>query len=304
MKQIMVRSKSGLLNGLELAAQAAEKFGAAISLLRNTPLILRAVASALFLAAGNYDTGRQTLRTRRAELRSLLKATRRFLRKSREALKEHLGEEHSPGWIPAGYRLSFTISRKVDELVLHLQTLHDFLEANPGYENAPLNVTAAEADMLLEKLPKALFDFKEQEAAVVTLVQANKDAHTAARQQMSLLLDELTVALKPLDGRWKAFGFNLPGAAQTPDVPLNLVAVLLGTNAVSLKWDAAPRAEYYRVWKRVLGVEEELVAVGSPGDRDFTIEGLPAASQVEVAVSAVNNGGESQTSEVKKIITL
>src|SRR5688572_30486978 len=131
MRQIMARSKSGLLNGLELAAQAAEKFGAAMSLLRNTPIILRAVASALFLAAGNVDAGNQTLRTRRKELRSLVAATRKYLRKSREALKEHLGEEHSPGWILAGYRLSFTTSRKTDKLVLHLETLHDFLVANP-----------------------------------------------------------------------------------------------------------------------------------------------------------------------------
>ncbi|MDB6024436.1 MAG: hypothetical protein JWM68_659, partial [Verrucomicrobiales bacterium] len=45
------------------------------------------------------------------------------------------------------------------------------------------------------------------------------------------------------------------------------------------------------------------VAVGSPADLDFTLENLPAASTVEIYISAVNNGGESQLSEKVTIVT-
>ncbi len=63
---------------------------------------------------------------------------------------------------------------------------------------------------------------------------------------------------------------------------------------MALKWDAAARADYYRVFKKVLGVDEDFVAVGSPADLDFTIENLPANATVEIQISAVNTGGESQ----------
>ncbi|MDB6026989.1 MAG: hypothetical protein JWM68_3212, partial [Verrucomicrobiales bacterium] len=57
------------------------------------------------------------------------------------------------------------------------------------------------------------------------------------------------------------------------------------------------------VWKRVIGLDAEPVAVGSPADLDFTLENLPAASTVEISISAVNNGGESQLSEKITITT-
>jgi hypothetical protein len=65
-----------------------------------------------------------------------------------------------------------------------------------------------------------------------------------------------------------------------------------------------PRAEHYRVWKRVIGVEAEFVNVDSPTDANFTLENLPAHASVEIAVSAVNNGGESDLSASITIVTL
>jgi fibronectin type 3 domain-containing protein len=86
-------------------------------------------------------------------------------------------------------------------------------------------------------------------------------------------------------------------------VPRNVVAVLVGPTAVSVKWDRAARAGHYRVWKRELGVDEQFVAVRSTGDRDITIEGLPHNATIEIAVSAVNNGGESARSAVVTLVT-
>lgn len=93
------------------------------------------------------------------------------------------------------------------------------------------------------------------------------------------------------------------GAKAIPAVPQNVIATLIGATSVSLKWDASARAAYYRVWKKVVGVDEEYLPVGSPGDRDFTLEGLPANAQVELLVSAVNNGGESQKSTLAVVQT-
>jgi len=51
----------------------------------------------------------------------------------------------------------------------------------------------------------------------------------------------------------------------------------------------AARAEYYRVYKRIRGVDAEPVAVGSPTDPDFTLERLPRNAEIELSVSAVNS---------------
>lgn len=95
----------------------------------------------------------------------------------------------------------------------------------------------------------------------------------------------------------------MPGADEIPDVPGNISAVLVGPNAVSLKWPASARGAYYRLWKRVVGMDKERVAVGSPGDLDFTLEALPNNATIELAVSAVNNGGESGQSTVVTVQT-
>ena len=103
--------------------------------------------------------------------------------------------------------------------------------------------------------------------------------------------------ISPMDPRWLAFGFNLPGAQETPDVPANISAVLVGPTAVAVKWEASARASYYRVWMKVHGTEGDYTAVGSPADLDFTIENLPANTALDIVVTAVNDGGESAVSE-------
>jgi hypothetical protein len=81
------------------------------------------------------------------------------------------------------------------------------------------------------------------------------------------------------------------------------MATLIGPGTAALKWNAAARADYYRVWKRVNGTDTELLAVGSPADLGFTIENLPAASAIDIVITAVNSGGESPVSEVITINT-
>ncbi|MFN7141951.1 MAG: fibronectin type III domain-containing protein, partial [Limisphaerales bacterium] len=108
----------------------------------------------------------------------------------------------------------------------------------------------------------------------------------------------------PVDGRWEAFGLNQPGLKQAPKKPENVSVVLEGETAASVKWSPAPRASHYRVWVKVVGVDDEAKPVGRAGDFDFTIENLPPSSEVEVSVSAVNSGGESAASNVVLVRTM
>ena len=116
------------------------------------------------------------------------------------------------------------------------------------------------------------------------------------------LISELETVLDPNDSRWLAFGLNIPGAPATPDVPSHVTATLTGSTA-AMKWNAGARADYYRIWQKVHGVDDDYVSVGSAADLDFDVSSLPANSTVELAVSAVNDGGESQLSAAVTVTT-
>ena len=88
-----------------------------------------------------------------------------------------------------------------------------------------------------------------------------------------------------------------------PEAPVNVHSTFVNNVSAVIAWDDAPRADYYRVWKRVIGLDDEPVNVGSPADANFTLENLPANSPAEIFVSAVNDGGESERSAVLTITT-
>jgi hypothetical protein len=205
--------------------------------------------------------------------------------------------------MPRAFVGSLRIPRTVDGLKTLLQVLEAYLVANPGLEVKELNLTAIHANVLGTALLEAEIAVCAQRTTMQTLLQERDASYEAFSRQLRGLNKELDQLLDPLDPRWQRFGFNLPGASETPDVPENVSVVLIGANAAAVKWEAAARADYYRVWVQVNGVDLEPRTVGSPADLDFTIEALPVNATIEIAVSAVNNGGESGRSTVATVTT-
>jgi hypothetical protein len=169
-------------------------------------------------------------------------------------------------------------------------------------EVADLGITAAAVLTLLNDINAAEIAVNLQDSALGGLRDTREQAMDTMYSTRSFI-GELSLKLGPLDPRWKAFGLNIPDAEETPEAPLHVKVTLIGPTAAAVKWDAAARAEYYRVWIKVHGSNGDYVAVGSPADLDFTIENLPAGSTIDIVVSAVNNGGESPVSEVITITT-
>ena len=282
---------------------ALEQFAAAIGLHHVTKAIFEAAANDLVAARDDLDAAKVELAERRTMLKLVVLSTRGFLTSARDVLKNTLGKKKSAVWDTAGFRGSFAVPTDPDQLQLMVQSLKTFLTDNPTKEVAQFDLTALRASTLLSELIAAQLAVKAQ-LGVITDLTAARDAKAGVVKGLIVeLIQELTMKLDPLDGKWLQFGLNRPGAVQTPDVPQNITAVLIGNSAVAVKWAGAPRAKYYRVWKKVNGLDEELIAVGNPSDVDFTVEGLPANSTIEIAVSAVNDGGESVTSEVVTIVT-
>lgn len=286
---------NGLLTKGQDAAAGAALLGPILLLAQNTAGAIGTALAALRLARDNYDTSRSELRERRKEVAALVVSARVFLTMFRELLKTIYGKRYSRIWDDAGFVGLLAIPKRPEDIQPRLQKAVAFLLAHPEREVAALNITAAYASGLFAQLSAARGKVHEHITLADSLLATRNTAASAVRHRLRGLIQELSHILSPLDPRWKTFGFNPPGAKKTPDAPENVSVVQVGNDA-AVKWPPTPRAEYYHVWKRVIGVDAEPVMAGRPADPDFTIEDLPPNAQVEIAVSAVNSGGESALS--------
>ena len=294
----------GLLIAIALAIEGATTHGSTLNLLHYPLLVLVTIHTAAMTALAAYETGKQTLRDLRTALETARQDARAFALLAKDILKPTFGGEFSESWTVVGFTESLVVPMNVNELIFLLERMATFFTAYPTREIAALDITAARAQLLLTALKDARKGVNDQETIVENLLAVRDEKLEMVRKALRGLIGELSNQLDPQDPRWKAFGFNPPGADETPDVPTNISAVLVGPTAAATKWDASPRAEYYRIWMRLHGSTADYVAVGSPADLDFTLEDLPANSAVDIAVSAVNAGGESALSEAITVNTL
>ncbi|MBA4149063.1 MAG: fibronectin type III domain-containing protein [Verrucomicrobia bacterium] len=244
------------------------------------------------------------LKASHAAKRVALKAGQTLVTLIRETAKPTLGHKYSQEWAAFGFVGSLQVPRSASGMVSILGTLAGHLETHPQFGSDDLNLNAAKTGVLRTNLMAAItaVNVKKSEARQKFDDRAEKAA--AVRLRLREVLSALRLKFGPLDGRWSEFGFNKPGALPIPPVPEGVTAVLIGTNAISIKWPAVARAEHCRIWIRVIGVDTELRSVGISSDLDFLLEQLPGNSQVEIALSAVNNGGESGKSAVVVVETL
>lgn len=297
MQNVVPRNVSDLLTACQDAAIGAAQVGPVIGLVHNTQVAINFDIEGFLTSRGACDAGKLTLSARRAVVRSLADDSRDFLIVTRDVLKPRLGNQYSEAWDAVGFVGSLSVPMLSADLQPYLQASQRYLLANPTAEVPVLNVTAARAESLFNDMSAARGAVNLQETEVGNLQAARDVAADKLRERLRWLIEETGRLLDALDPRWLAFGFNMPGADATPDVPDHVQAHSLAGQII-MGWIRAARAEHYRIWKRVVGVDNEFVAAGSPTDLNFTIPGLTVGAQVEVCVSAVNNGGESSRSPV------
>ncbi|MDB6029305.1 MAG: hypothetical protein JWM68_5528 [Verrucomicrobiales bacterium] len=303
MKQPTDNSMNGVVTTSEKLAEGSALYALLLGMAHGTAAFLLADRQAAVTGRKNHEDAKDLMRSLRLDLDATRFASRGLSMLMRDNLKPILGTEFNSRWGVVGYDGSLETAFSVDDLILQMEAFGAYFGANPAHEIASKDVTAAKAHEMRAALIAGRQAVNDQEAKVGQSMELRDAKFELLRKRIRLTIDELHEFLPPLDPRWKSFGLNMPGADETPDVPTNIFAILIGPNAAALKWNAAPRASYYRVWKRVLGVDAEPVAVGSPADVDFTMENLPANATIEIYVSAVNNGGESQLSEKVTITT-
>ncbi len=165
----------------------------------------------------------------------------------------------------------------------------------------PVNFKLVSGQTLYNSLDSAGIAVNSQLAVVGQLMLDRNTKVKRLRIRLRGTINSIQQAIGPIDPRWASFGLNQPGLKAKPEVPENVSAVVLGDNATALEWEPSASAKYYRVWEKVDGVG--MVAIGSPTDPNFMLENRPANSLAELAVSAVNDGGESALSEIVTVRT-
>ena len=303
MQNIVPRSLVDLVPASEAAVRGAAQSGQVVGLKHNDEAVMRAETEALVDAIMNSEQAKAVQSANRETVRSQTETARKWMKLTRNNLMPRFGDQYSQAWDITGFVGSLAIPTTASEVAFILAIMQKFLATTPGAEIPPLNITAAQAETLKNDLNAAVAAVNKQEKTVRDMADARDGAADKVRFRLRALINELAQLIGSLDNSWLVFGFNMPGADEVPDVPEHINAVLIGSNAISLKWATSARAQYYRVWKRVVGVDKEFVAVGSPADLDFTIEALPNNAKIEIAVSAVNNGGETAPSTVITVET-
>ena len=287
-----------------IARSAADEYGPGIGLVQGTGANIGADIEALTVANNEHEAGKVLLLEYRRTLIQVTKECRDFLVFGRDMLKPVLGRQHSSAYEQLGLTRSLYVPRSPFELQSIVQMYEAFFVANPSMEDAGHDITAARARQLFAALAKARTDVQSQITEVATSLATRNKARTKLRKRLRGVMDEMKQFLDPFDPRWTAFGFNKPGASATPDVPEEVTVELVQPDAAAVEWKPAPRAEYYHLSMKVEGVDEEFVRVGRPKDPNFTIQPLPANATVHVAISAINDGGESEFSQVVTIKTV
>ena len=255
------------------------------------------------MARDEHAEAKVTLGASRSSYASKAKEARTLAMTGRDALKPYLGREHSAAWAAAGFVNNLEVPRDPARLLSVVQGLKSYLTAHADQEVVAANVTATRFGTLATEVMTRIAAVDTAKANAITAANERDAKAKLVRTELSLLLAKLSRTFGPFDAMWEQVGFNRPGFISVPAIPLNLTAILVGPSAVALKWDAAERAARYRIWKKVVGVDTEMVEVTTREDLDFILEGLPTGKTIELAVSAVNDGGESQLSEVKTVVT-
>ena len=220
---------------------------------------------------------------------------RAFCASAVNLLKNYLGNQWNSQWQGAGF-VNGSLAIPDDPVPL-LGTLRAYFVAHPGHENSQLEISAADCAARLLAVSNARATSNQSVQDMGTAKGVNDTALKTLYKRMTGLRGELQQLLAKDDPRWYAFGFDRPADGWGPGPVEHLVLTPAGTGKVFADWDDARRAERYRIFKQVPGVDPAPVEVANAVvDSQYTLTGLPSGGTVEITVVAVNDAGDGAVS--------
>ncbi|MFN7141320.1 MAG: hypothetical protein ACK4UN_18490, partial [Limisphaerales bacterium] len=219
MHNTIKRSYSGVVSQVTQAVAGMERHASTIAF---TLVSAEAMTSNLNLMTAGETTTKQAkgkLRSQQLALKAAYAGARNYLFVAKDVLKVPLGKKYSSAWDETGFLHSLKVPRKEETILVYLLTLHAYFTKHAGHQNAPMNVTAAQANTLRNALLAARTGLNSQKTTWQSAM-ANRNVHLRqAREHLRALIKELAVRLTPQDERWASFGLNKPGQLRTPEVP-------------------------------------------------------------------------------------
>lgn len=279
------------------AFTGAESIGASVPVVINTGPLIGADRQALLIAQGEYRAARSAIVQLAQPRRDAVDATHSFCTTARDVLMFYLGREYSHAWVAAGFVKDLEIPQAFDELYDLALALETYFTGHVAQENEKLNVTADRAAEVAAAMVTADTAVTNAEAFAGTKKDVRDEKLAAARKRLTDLCKELSMRLGPLDQRWRQFGFNLPGAATVPAVPVDVVVTPLVGGSLQIACAPSANATRYRFYTQRAILDPEPIFAGSSTEPLFVTEPLTAGTVYLIYVSAINDGAESELSE-------
>ncbi len=221
------------------------------------------------------------------------------------------GAKADAGWVAAGFPPGHTnVPRNHDARLALLGSARAYLAAHSCYETSlpqasgpALAVTAAEALARHTAMQTAQTLINTRAAEQATCKAARDADVEALYAEVSATTTELGDLLEDNDPRWELFGLNIPANPNPPAGVDTLSVISAGPGRELVAWSYAPRAEYYRLYLKRVGVDDAPVNVADPRDLEHTVRDLTAGGTIEVQVVPMNSGGAGAASPlVTKVV--
>lgn len=216
-----------------------------------------------------------------------------YIEKSRDYLKAILGSSWNESWPLAGFnRPTLALPESDEDRLAALTGIKAYFTNNPDNESVKLKLTAALADGALGAFTTVVNGGRNCRIHQLTRREARDEANSALEDKLHILWTELEAVLPAKDVRWLKFIDRVPEPVESIEAEAQPGGIIV------LDWPEASRADHYKVYKQVVGVDAEPVLAATVNDSDAELTDLPPGARVKIQVVATNGAGDSAASAV------
>jgi hypothetical protein len=290
-----------LLMQARRCADGAAEYGTQLTLTYNTATVIRQDITNLEVACRNYIGAKIALSNLYKDQKPAVATAKQRLTLAREILKLRFGTSYSQAWDETAWRGSLAIPANVARVMTLVRGMETFFRKHPDMEHPTLEMTAQHFGALLQTLVNFDNDIRTKKANLDRSLLARNQAARKLRRRIRGLINELNEVVDENSTIYLSFGLNIPGAKARPQKPQNIQIGLRDEKMMQVKWDREPGVEYYRVWKRDAAENAEFVVIGSSKDTSFVMEISAVNTDFDLAVTSVNERGESGLSKILRV---
>lgn len=201
-----------------------------IGIKQNTEAVLRAAIAAVVAAKQVLGAANDLVSGRSVTLAAADDAGAVVIRNCRlRLIKVFGGQAYSAGWQEAGFPDGSTaVPASRNARFSLLATLAAYFTAHPTAESADMEATAAICTAAHTAISDARASLNAGESDQTTAEKAEDAALRTLRKRVRGLIDELGTLLADDDGRYEAFGLNIPATPVAPVAIASLTLTALG----------------------------------------------------------------------------